>query len=130
MSQGTPVYKNPSCEILETTNYLHCIARSGHANDVQECYRALATECLQRHGKRILVVGSGNGDSFIHLAGRDALRALATAGLPPSFRLALVPKTSDMIAIYDAVVVRAGRHGITAKRFPTEKEAVAWLDEP
>jgi hypothetical protein len=66
----------------------------------------------------------------VPLAGRDSLRAIALAGVPPGFRLAFVALSSDMIAIYDAAVVEAGRRGIQARRFRTEEEAAAWLVSP
>ncbi|HEY9531970.1 MAG TPA: hypothetical protein VIQ55_11295 [Burkholderiales bacterium] len=130
MDTLVPIYRSPACTIEEGEHYLHCTVGPGQPRDIQECYRTLATECLLRKGKSVLVVGGGGGDSFVHLAGRDSLRAIALAGVPPGFRLAFVALSSDMIAIYDAAVVEAGRRGIQARRFRTEGEATAWLVSP
>jgi hypothetical protein len=87
----------------------------------------LANECLVRQCKRILVIGMATIDPFYHLAGRDALRSIALAGVPADFRLALVAKSPMLIAVYDAAVVEAGRLGLDARRFITEEEAERWL---
>lgn len=130
MDTLVPVFRSPACTIEEAEHYLHCAVGPGQPHDIQECYRTLATECLLRKGKSVLVAGGGGGDSFVHLAGRDSLRAIALAGVPPGFRLAFVALTPDMIAVYDAAVIEAGRCGIQARRFRTEPEAVAWLTSP
>lgn len=122
------VFDSPACDIDEAPRYLRCEVGPGQPHEIQECYRTLCAESLLRKGKSLLVIGAGGGDSFVHLAGRDSLRALALAGVPPGFRLALIAKTADMIAIYDAAVVEAARCGIAARRFRTEAEAAAWLD--
>jgi hypothetical protein len=101
----------------------------GLANEVQERYRAIVNECLQQQATRALIVGRANVDAFNHLALRDALRAMSLAGVPPDFRIALVAETPDLIAIYDAAVVEAGRCGIAARRFKTVEEAERWLAE-
>jgi len=96
-------------------------------DEVQQCYRAVANECVTGGCERVLIVGSAKMDAFAHLALRDALRAMALAGLPAKFRLAIVAETANLIAIYDAVVVEAGRLGIEARRFITEEDAARWL---
>lgn len=95
--------------------------------EVQHCYRALANECVTRACPRVLVVGNAAVDAFSHLALRDALRAMALAGVPAGFRLAVVAVTANLIAIYDTAVVEAGRLGIDARRFMTEEDAARWL---
>ena len=75
----------------------------------------------------MLIVGVSNGDAFNHLALRDALRSMSVAGLPPDFRLAVVAGTPDLIAVFDAAVVEAGRCSIDARRLLTVAEAEGWL---
>jgi hypothetical protein len=63
--------------------------------------------------RRGLLVGVSGGHAFVQLAARDTLAALAIAGIPADFRLALVALDAHLIAVYDAVVVagaRAPRH--------------------
>jgi hypothetical protein len=101
----------------------------GLANEVQERYRAIAHECLQRQCTRALILGRAGVDAFYHLALRDALRSMSVAGLPPGFRIALIAETPDLIAIYDAAIVEAGRCGIEARRFRAPEDAERWLGE-
>lgn len=130
MDTLVPLCRSPACNIEEGEHYLRCAVGPGQPHEIQECYRTLATECLLRKGKSVLVAAGGCSDSFVHLAGRDSMRAIALAGVPPGFRLAFVALTPDMIAVYDAAVVEAGRCGIRARRFRTEDEAIAWLTSP
>lgn len=97
------------------------------AADVQECYRAAAMECLRGHCDRVLVVGLSKFDPMAHLAGRDALRSLALAGVPAGFRLALVALSDNLVRIYDDAVREAGRFGLEARRFDAEEQAELWL---
>jgi hypothetical protein len=127
MATVTPIRQETGCEIGQADRYLRATVGPGLADEVQECYRALATECLVRQCNRILVIGLATIDPFYHLAGRDALRSLALAGVPADFRLALVAKNATLIAVYDAAVVEAGRLGLDARRFMTEEEAERWL---
>lgn len=130
MDPLVPIYRSACCDIGEAPYFLHCVVGPGQPHEIQDCYRTLANECLLRRGKSLLIVGAGGNDSFVHLAGRDSLRALALAGVPPEFRLALVAASADMIAIYDAAVVEATRRGIQARRFRAEDDAAAWLAAP
>jgi hypothetical protein len=127
MASVTPIRHDPGCEIDQGERYLRATVGPGLADEVQACYRTLATECLTRQCSRVLVIGIATIDPFYHLAGRDTLRSLALAGVPADFRLALVAKSATLIAVYDAAVVEAGRLGLQARRFMTEEEAARWL---
>ena len=115
------------CEVDQEDGILRARVGPGLAEEVQECYRALANACLTRHCNRVLVVGYATLDPFYHLAGRDALRSIALAGVPADFRLAFVAMSAGLIAVYDAAVVEAGRLGLDARRFLSEQEAERWL---
>lgn len=130
MGQPVRIFSSQCCVIDDSPQYLRCIVGSGLPHQVQECYRTLAAECLRRQGKRILVIGAGGGDSTVHLAGRDAMKALAIAGMPAGFRLAVVAATPDMIDIYDSAILEASSCGMQARRFDTEEQATAWLRAP
>lgn len=127
MTAHTPLLHSPGCDIYQAAGHMRVIVGSGLAQQVQECYRAFVIECLQRHSTRALICGTATVDAFYHLALRDALRSMAQAGLPDGFRLALIAVTPDLIAVYDAALVEAGRCGIEARRFLTESDAEAWL---
>jgi hypothetical protein len=128
MDLFTPIRHTPGCGIDQGSRYIRGSVGPGLADAVQECYRAFVNECLQRHCTRALVVGRARIDAFNHLALRDALRSMSVAGLPPEFRIALVAETADLIAIYDAAVVEAGRCGIEARRFLAAADAERWLE--
>ena len=127
MASAARIHQAPGCEIDQEERYLRATVGPGLADEVQECYRALANTCLTRQCSRVLVIGIATIDPFYHLAGRDALRSIALAGVPADFRLALVAKSAMLIAVYDAAVVEAGRLGLQARRFQTEEEAERWL---
>jgi hypothetical protein len=127
LDRATPIRQTAGCSIDQNSLYIFASVGPGLADEVQECYRAFAGECLQRHCGRALVIGRAYIDAFHHLALRDALRAMGVAGVPPEFRIALVAETPDLIAVYDAAVVEAGRCGIEARRFPDLPQARRWL---
>ena len=129
MDRATSIRHTAGCAIDEAAVYIRANVGPGLADQVQECYRAFVHECLQRQSRRALVVGSAKSDAFNHLAVRDALRAMSVAGVPSTLRIALVAETPDLIAIYDAAVVEAGRCGIEARRFQSVEDAERWLDE-
>lgn len=130
MDIAAPVRLTTGCTIDHGPFYLRVSVGPGLADEVQECYRSFANECLQQHSARALVLGRAHIDAFHHLALRDALRAMGVAGVPGQFRLALVAETPDLIAIYDAAVLEAGRWGITARRFASLPDAERWLTLP
>lgn len=127
MTAHTPLLHSPGCDIFQAAGYMRVTVGPGLAQQVQECYRAFVVECLQRHCARALICGTATVDAFYHLALRDALRSMAQAGLPDGFRLALIAVTPDLIAVYDAALVEAGRCGIEARRFLKEADAELWL---
>jgi hypothetical protein len=115
------------CSIDEGAGFIRACVGPGLADEVQECYRAFAHQCLQRHCTRALIQGRAHFDAFYHLALRDALRSMSVAGLPAGFRIALVAETPDLIAVYDAAVLEAGRCGIEARRCSALPDAERWL---
>jgi hypothetical protein len=124
---ATDIENDAGCNIRLDERTLRANVGPGLPHEVQQCYRKVANECLTRQCNRVLIVGRAQIDAFVHLAGRDALGCMAIAGVAPDFRLALVARTPDLIAIYDSAVLEAGRLGIAARRFRTEAEAEQWL---
>lgn len=127
---NVPVRQSEGCEIAMGESHLRALVGPGLAPSVQECYHELFNVCVQRRCQRVLVIGRSKWDPFFHLAARDALRSIALAGLPAGFRIAFVPLTAGLIAVYDAAVVEAARLGIAARRFADEADAARWLAEP
>jgi hypothetical protein len=127
MASANRIHDSTGCEIDEAEGFLRATVGPGLAEEVQQCYRTLANVCLTRSCRRVLILGAASIDPFYHLAGRDALRSIALAGVPADFRLALVALNAGLIAVYDAAVVEASRLGLDARRFRTEEEAETWL---
>jgi hypothetical protein len=127
MAAPIRIHQEAGCEIDEHDGFLRAVVGPGLAEEVQRCYRALATACVTRQCSRVLVIGQATFDPFYHLAGRDTLRSLALAGVPKDFRLALVAKSAGLIAVFDTAVVEAGRLGLEARRFIEEDDAETWL---
>jgi hypothetical protein len=130
MDPVNPIRHTKGCAIDQASRYIRGTVGAGLADQVQECYRAFVHECLQRQCERALIVGTAQWDAFNHLAVRDVLRSMSVAGLPARFRLGFVAATPELIAVYDAAVVEAGRCGIEARRFLSEADAERWLAEP
>jgi len=128
MADPVSIHQSHGCEIVQHPGYLRAVVGPGLADEVQECYRALANACITRACNRVLVLGQATLDPFYHLAGRDTLRSLALAGVPADFRLALVAMSAGLIAVYDAAVVEAGRLNLEARRFINEDDAARWLE--
>ena len=116
-----------NCETVHEASWLRVSVGPGLAAEVQECYRQAAMECLHGGCHRVLVLGTATIDPSAHLAGRDALRSLALAGVAPGFRLALVALSANLVSIYDDAVIEAGRLGLEARRFGAQTEAERWL---
>jgi hypothetical protein len=128
MNAPTRFRSTAGCTIDEGAGFIRASVGPGLADEVQECYRAFVHECLQRRCGRALIQGRAHVDAFYHLALRDALRSMSVAGLlPAGFRIALVAETPDLIAVYDAAVLEAGRCGILARRCSDVAEAERWL---
>ena len=127
MEDRTLAHRAPGCDIRRDQGWLRARVGPGLADEVQECYRALANACLRDRCARILILGVSQFDAFDHLAARDALRSLSIAGVPKNFRIAFVALTPDLIAIYDTAVIEAERLDMEARRFGSEAEAEIWL---
>ncbi len=122
-----PLWLSEECEIQGSGVFLRAKIRRGHVDEVQECYRTMAVECVRRGCTRLLIVGSESDDAYAHRALNDALRSLSVAGLPGDFRLALVPASLVVAQVYDAAITEASKMGIAARRFRDERAAAAWL---
>jgi hypothetical protein len=128
MATSTPIRQTPGCAIERTEGRLRVAVGPALPDEVQECYRAFANECVTGGCNRVLIVGNAKIDAFSHLALRDVLRSMALAGVPVGFRVAVVADTANLIAVYDTAVVEAGRLGIDVRRFLTEQDASRWLE--
>jgi hypothetical protein len=128
MATPPHIRNKPGCRIELQGEHLRVAVGPALPDEVQDCYHAFANECVTRNCKRVLIIGNAKIDAFSHLALRDVLRSMALAGVPADFRLAVVADTANLIAVYDAAVVEAGRLGLDARRFMSEQDAASWLE--
>src|SRR5882672_7740831 len=128
MATPTRIRSTNGCEIELDGEHLRVAVGPALPDEVQECYRAFANECVTGGCNRVLIIGNAKIDAFSHLALRDVLRAMALAGVPAGFRVAVIAATANLIAVYDTAVVEAGKLGIDVRRFMTEEEATRWLE--
>ncbi len=97
-----------------------------NVDEIQECYRTLATLALEHKFNRALVVGVAADDPVNHLAARDAVIALHVIGVPAGFRLAFVPHTPETLNAFRHAEIEAAARG-RVKVFAGETDAVRWL---
>lgn len=123
----TASYGGGGC-ITECAGYVRVDFGSCNVTELSTVYRAFADFCLDNKVTRALLK-AGDNDPQGHYRLQDAL-ALMARGAPvaPEFKLALLPSTEAIGAIYR----EAGRHlragGFNAWVFATELEAVEWLE--
>lgn len=114
--------------ITECAGYLCVDFGSCNVAELSTVYRAFAAFCLDNKVTRALLK-AGDNDPNGHYRLQDALTLMAQ-GTPiaPEFKLALLPSTRAIEAVYREAErdLRAG--GFNAWVFTTELEAVDWLE--
>lgn len=98
-------------------------------DELRETYAAFAGSWTQRHANGALLKA---GDDYApgHYRLRDALRAMAphASALAPDFKLALIPSTRAVEAVYREAQQHLRAAGCNAWVFRGESEAVEWLE--
>jgi hypothetical protein len=101
---------------------------SCNSTELSALYRAFAAFCLDHQVTRALLK-AGDNDPNGHYGLRDALVSMAKgAGIPPEFKLALIPSSRAIDAIYREAQHHLRAAGLNAWVFATEVEAVDWLE--
>lgn len=99
-----------------------------NVNELSMVYRAFAAFCLDNKVTRALLK-AGDNDPNGHYRLRDALATMARgAEIAPEFKLALIPSTRAIEAIYREAQHHLRKAGFNAWVFATENEAVDWLE--
>ena len=99
-----------------------------NVSELSELYRGFATFCLDHNVTRALLK-AGDNDPNGHYRLRDALHSMAQlAQIPPEFKLALIPSTRAIEAIYREAQRHLRAAGLNAWVFAEEEEAVDWLE--
>jgi hypothetical protein len=114
--------------ITECPEYLHVDFGSCNCLELSEVYRAFARRCIGRRVNGALLM-AGDNDPQGHRRLRDALSEMASAAaISPDFKLALVPSTLPIQAVYREAQQALRAVGINAWVFDTAGEAVEWLN--
>jgi hypothetical protein len=83
---------------------------------------------VDKHANRAMLK-AGDDDPRGHYGLRDALEAMALrAALPYDFKLALIPSTRAVEAVYRQAQQRLRAAGLNAWVFGNEDDAMSWLD--
>lgn len=125
MSARTPFHQIAYCDA--TDDYVRGEIGPGEPGEVHDCYRALAIESLIQGIKRLMIVALADAGGITQAAVCNAVTALVIAQVPTDFHLALVSRSAQSAKANDAGVIEALRHGIEARQFSDEAEAVQWL---
>lgn len=115
--------------ITECPGYVRVDFGGCNSTELAAVYRAFTALCLDRDVSRALLKA---GDDFPsgHHALRDALCAIARhAAIRPDFKLALIPSTRPIEAVYREAQQHLRAAGFNAWVFGTENEALDWLED-
>lgn len=101
---------------------------SGDLFEVSDTYRCFVDLCLGTQVSRALLRAGDNAPEG-HRQLRELLSALArTAGIRADFKLALVPSTPPIAAVYREAQQALRAIGLNAWVFRTVPEALEWLE--
>ena len=114
--------------ITECGDYIRVDFESCNVAELSAVYRDFAAFCRDNNVTRALLK-AGDNDPNGHYRLRDALASMAHgASIPPEFKLALIPSTRAIEAIYREAQGHLRAAGFNAWVFATENEAVDWLE--
>jgi hypothetical protein len=114
--------------ITECSGYVRVDFGSCNNGEVAEVYRAFVALCVHKHANRALLK-AGDDDPEGHCALRDAVHTMALLSpIPLDFKLALVPSTRAIEAVYREAQQRLRAVGFNAWVFADEYEALDWLE--
>jgi hypothetical protein len=115
-----------SCTLQDAGEFVQVLVGAAPAYTIRECYRELVSLCTEHRIRRALVV-SAHADATDDAALSEAMEAMASAGLAPGFRLAMVAERPPAFSVYQSAEQGAASRGIAARAFRTRREAVQWL---
>lgn len=114
--------------ITECGGYVRVDFGSCNSWELSAAYREFASFCLDNNVTRALLK-AGDNDPDGHYRLRDALTTMAQLSqIAPEFKLALLPSTRAIEAVYREAQHHLRAAGFNAWVFATELEAVDWLE--
>jgi len=114
--------------ITECPEYVRVDFGSCNSFELSETYRSFAELCISKQVNRALLK-AGDDEPEGHGQLLDALSAMArTAAIPSDFKLALVPSSAPIQAVYREAQQALRAIGLNAWVFDSVFEAVKWLE--
>lgn len=114
--------------ITESSGYVRVDFGCCNSTELSEIYQAFAALCVDRHVNRALLM-AGDDDPWGHYALRAALNVMERcARIPADFKLALIPSTAAVAAVYREAQEHLRAAGLNAWVFHSETEATDWLE--
>lgn len=114
--------------ITQCGGYVRVDFGSCNTAELSAVYRAFAEFCLDNKVTRALLK-AGDNDPNAHYRLRDTLTTMAQlTQIAPEFKLALIPSTRAIEAVYRETQHHLRAAGFNAWVFTTELEAVDWLE--
>ena len=114
--------------ITEIAGYVRVDFGDCSALEAAEAYRSFAALCVEKRANRALLK-AGDEDPHGHCALHEVARGMAThAGIAIDFKLALLPSTRSIEAVYREAQQYLRAAGFNAWVFASEDEATAWLE--
>lgn len=114
--------------ITECPAYLRVDFGNCDRTELSETYRSFVDLCLCTRVCRALL-RAGDNEPEGHRQLSEVLSAVArTAAIPPDFKLALVPSTPPIEAVYREAQQALRAIGLNTWVFGTVPEAVEWLE--
>jgi hypothetical protein len=114
--------------ITECAGYIRVDFDGCSSAELSQVYRDFAALCIDKQASRALLKA---GDDYPpgHYALRAALHAMATrTEIAPDFKLALIPSTPSIEAVYRETQQHLRAAGFNAWVFHSENDAVEWLE--
>jgi hypothetical protein len=123
---GVPAATND--RITESSGYVRVDFGSCNSAELSEVYQAFAAVCVDRHVNRALLM-AGDDEPLGHHLLRTAINVMGRrAPIPPDFKLALIPSTAAVAAVYREAQEYLRADGLNAWVFDSESEATEWLE--
>ncbi len=116
-----------SC-ITEFPRYLHVDFGSSDCLELSEAYRSFAHLCIAKQVTGDLLTAGDNDPQGHQRLGQALLEMAGAAAISPEFKLALVPSTSAIEAVYRDAQRALRVAGLNAWVFESAGEAVEWLE--
>jgi hypothetical protein len=119
---------SPQICITEFPDYLHVDFGSASCLELSETYRSFARWCTGGQVNGALLTAGDNDPEGHRRLGEALLEMARTAAIASDFKLALVPSTQAIQAVYRDAQHALRAIGLNAWVFDAEDKAIEWLE--